>query len=114
MGYDRIVRIVFVTLIVCIAGCAAAPKERYNTDEVKSAPETALPSGYGILVVDSAPWCNMMVDGRPRGPTPARLQLEAGKHEVLLSNDEFKIRHSFSVDVEAGRTVTRRISFGGP
>jgi hypothetical protein len=69
------------------------------------------PQGEGMLVVASSPWCNVSVDGQPRGTTPLSLKLKAGPHAVVLSNPEFHISRTLSVEVQPGQTVRKSLDF---
>ncbi len=63
------------------------------------------------LVLASSPWCNVNIDGADKGPTPVRLTLHAGKHMVVLTNPEFKINRSLSVQINPGETVRKKLDF---
>ncbi|MDB4970463.1 MAG: Protein kinase [Myxococcales bacterium] len=80
-----------------------------------SASGTALPpakrDGEGTLVIASSPWCNVSVDGQPRGTTPLNLKLKAGAHEIVLANPEFKIKRSLAIDIEPNQTVRKSLDF---
>jgi hypothetical protein len=86
---------------------AAAPREQAAPVEL---PPPA-PAGDGTLVLASSPWCNVTVDGVFHGTTPLTLKLAAGAHTVVLSNPEFHIRRTLSVDVEEGRTLRKMLDF---
>ena len=64
--------------------------------------------GSGTLRINSRPWSQVFVDGRLIGNTPQmNISLSAGRHQVTLVNPDFNIRHTISVNVVAGETVTR-------
>ncbi len=67
--------------------------------------------GEGTLVVASSPWCNVAVDGQPRGTTPVSVKLKAGEHEVVLTNAEFHIRRALSVEIEPNQVVRKKLDF---
>ncbi len=53
------------------------------------------------------PWAEVFVDGRRIGLTPMRpIPLSAGKHSVLLKNDELKRSRRLSVVVPSGKQAT--------
>ncbi len=72
---------------------------RKATREVASRSKNA-----GILMINSKPPCNIVVDGRSTGKkTPApRLSLSAGKHTITLVNRTYRIKKSFKVTIRAG------------
>jgi len=74
-------------------------------------PAAGASGGAGRLVLDSKPWCQVAIDGEPRGPTPLVLELPAGPHRVVLSNEEFHIDRSAVIVVEPNQTVKRRFDF---
>jgi serine/threonine-protein kinase len=69
-------------------------------------PPAPQPVGSGKLNVGaSGGWCNITVDGTPRGATPvAGIQLSAGPHRVTCSPPEGKPQ-SATVDVPTGGTA---------
>ena len=58
----------------------------------------------GILMINSKPPCDIVVDGHSTGKkTPApRLSLSAGKHTITLVNRTYNIKKSFKVTIRAG------------
>ena len=56
----------------------------------------------------SKPWTNISVDGKDTGlHTPqTKIKLGAGSHRITLTNPQFNIKETFSVDVKAGETET--------
>jgi hypothetical protein len=74
-------------------------------------PPAPKPQGEGMLVVASSPWCNVSVDGQPRGTTPLSVKLKAGPHSVALSNPEYHIARTLSVDVQPNQTTRKRLDF---
>jgi serine/threonine protein kinase len=67
--------------------------------------------GDGTFVVASSPWCNVSIDGQPRGTTPLSLKLKAGSHSVTLSNAEFHITRTIAIDVQPNQTVRKSLDF---
>ncbi len=65
-------------------------------------------SGDGTLRVNSRPWTNITVDGKDTGlHTPqAHLKLSPGAHRITLSNPQFHVDQTISVDIRAGGTET--------
>jgi hypothetical protein len=62
----------------------------------------------GTLQVNSRPWSRILVDGQFMGHTPQRaLRLAAGRHRVLLVNDELDMNKFFEITIEPGQVITR-------
>jgi hypothetical protein len=62
----------------------------------------------GTLQVNSRPWARILVDGHFMGHTPQRaLRLPAGRHRVLLVNDQLDMNKFFEIVIEPGEVVTR-------
>lgn len=73
------------------------PKPKPRTGRRPPAVET----GEGVLIVNSAPWGIVYIDGRRRGPTPLRLpRVRAGKHRVKIVNKDFGFTKEVKVDVK--------------
>jgi eukaryotic-like serine/threonine-protein kinase len=64
--------------------------------------------GEGYLRVGSKPWTNITVDGKDTGlHTPqTKIKLTPGSHRVTLTNPQFNIKETFSVEIKAGETET--------
>jgi eukaryotic-like serine/threonine-protein kinase len=62
----------------------------------------------GWLRLGSKPWTNIAVDGKETGlHTPqTKLKLAAGSHRITLTNPQFSIKETFSVEIKAGGTET--------
>jgi hypothetical protein len=65
----------------------------------------------GSLVVGSKPWCEVMIDGVPVGPTPLTVRLASGHHRVRVQNSEFHIEKSVDVNIHAKQTLRQRFDF---
>jgi hypothetical protein len=84
---------------------AAAPRQR------SQAPVARASGGGGILRINSRPWSQIFVDGRPAGNTPQMsLQLAPGKHEVKLVNKPMGMQKKLSVTIAAGKTTTKIVN----
>jgi hypothetical protein len=61
------------------------------------------PRAQGVLILGSKPPCDIAIDGAPTGlHTPQQgIKLSVGRHSVTLSNAEFNIKDTFTVDVKA-------------
>ncbi len=72
---------------------------------------TAAPTGSGNLNVNSIPVSNVIVDGRPLGPTPKmNVTVSAGSHTVVFVHPQHgrKVR---TVTVKPGQTATAAVRF---
>lgn len=62
----------------------------------------------GTLQINSRPWARILIDGQFMGHTPQRaLRLAAGRHRVLLVNDELDMNKYFEITIEPGQVLTR-------
>jgi hypothetical protein len=46
-----------------------------------------------------------------RGQTPLSVKLKAGKHTVVLTNQEFKIRRDLPVQIMPNETLRKKLDF---
>src|SRR5262249_22080546 len=63
----------------------------------------ARPKGQGVLVLGSKPPCDIAIDGSTTGlHTPQKeIKLPVGHHRITLTNAEFGINETFTVDIKA-------------
>ena len=82
-------------------------EEKKPVEKPVQAPEPAA-TGSGFLRIGSKPWTTIALDGKDTGlHTPqTQMKVAAGSHRITLSNPQFKIRQTFSVDIKAGETIT--------
>lgn len=73
-------------------------------------PVAPAPAGQGSLSVSSVPPVNVIVDGRPLGAAPKKLQLPAGNHTVVFVHPTLG-RKSVSVKVEPGKDATASVKY---
>jgi hypothetical protein len=97
------------------APAAAAPaKPVYKPAAAPAAaPAPAAPqaaTGKGELRMNSLPWSNMTVDGKPAGRTGRPIELSAGRHTVVLTTSDGR-RHEETLTVRANKTETRCWNF---
>jgi hypothetical protein len=108
------------------APIAAAPIAARDAQPVKPAVKTAAPNagdgkpalakpavatGTGTLNINSIPVANVVLDGRPIGPTPIMgLAVSPGPHTIVFVHPE-QGRKATSVKVEAGKTATAAVRF---
>jgi hypothetical protein len=101
------------TLVMQPAMRAPAPPMRAPAPAMRapiSAPSAfAAPSGsQASLRLNSRPWSQVFIDGRMIGNTPQlNLPLPAGHHKVKLVNPQLGMSKAFSVDLKAGKVVTK-------
>jgi serine/threonine protein kinase len=79
----------------------------------RSSPRAA-PLGDGKLVLASRPWCEVTIDGGPRGPTPLTVRLGAGRHSVRVTNPAFHVDSTFAIQIRPRQTMRRSLSFATP
>jgi serine/threonine protein kinase len=80
------------------------PEPRHRGSGVRTAPHQPIGSGK-LNVGASGGWCNVTVDGAPRGATPvAGLELSAGTHRVTCTTPDGKV-HDATVSVPVSDTV---------
>jgi eukaryotic-like serine/threonine-protein kinase len=60
----------------------------------------------GELAILVRPWALIWLNGRPRGQTPFRAAVPAGRYQVRIVNDDVGQLETTIVVVEAGRTAT--------
>jgi hypothetical protein len=87
------------------------PSGRPNGAQTTASPTPPQPVGAGKLNVGaSGGWCNVTVDGAPRGATPvAGVELSAGAHRVTCTTAEGKTQ-SASVTVPVDGTARYKFS----
>ena len=61
----------------------------------------------GTLRVNTRPWSQVFIDGKPSGTTPRmNISLAAGPHTLLFVNDEFGVRKTVDVTIVPGKVET--------
>jgi serine/threonine protein kinase len=64
---------------------------------------------YGFVSLNTEPWSNVRIDGRPVGPTPIReLKLPAGPHKLSFENVALKLRVTVHLEVGENKHVQHR------
>ena len=64
-------------------------------------------SKWGYLLINTIPWTKIFVDGQSRGTTPQlKLKLKAGRHKLVLLNNNFSIRKTFWITIRPGKPTT--------
>jgi eukaryotic-like serine/threonine-protein kinase len=96
----------------------AAPSTSVETPRAPAAareePRAAAPAsggGQGTLRINSRPWSQVVIDGRPIGNTPQmNVALPAGTHRVTLVNPEFNLRRNLTITIKPGQVETQIIT----
>ncbi|MGQ0505655.1 MAG: protein kinase domain-containing protein [Myxococcaceae bacterium] len=106
-----------------LAATPEAPRERISPQALTSneevvAPVTARPKpkkkelGDGFLTVRSDPWCDVFIDGQKVGSTPlSRLKVPAGKHTLLLRNEDLALSQKLTIRVAQGAETKKAVIF---
>jgi serine/threonine protein kinase len=64
-------------------------------------------AGIGYLRIGTKPWTKVYIDGRHYGTTPLlKLKLSAGRHRVVLLNNNEGIRKTVYITIRKGATTT--------
>ncbi len=61
----------------------------------------------GWLMLDSYPWTHVSEKGKLLGPTPLRVELPEGVHQLLLENKALGVRRVVKLTVKAGKETAR-------
>ncbi|MBA3461572.1 MAG: protein kinase [Deltaproteobacteria bacterium] len=74
------------------------------------------PTGTGTVEIGAEPWGDIVVDGKPRGRTPATLTLPAGPHtiEVIFGGEDPPRTKTFTFQLGAGATEKKFADFTKP
>jgi hypothetical protein len=89
---------------------APAPAIAPNAPVAPATPAPAAAAGSGTLNINSIPISNVLVDGRPVGPTPRQMSVPAGKHAITFVHPTLG-RKSITVNVNAGKTALAATKF---
>lgn len=77
----------------------------------KPEPVASSGGGTGTLRINSRPWSQVVIDGRPIGSTPQmNVPLSEGTHKVTLINPEFDIKKTLTVKIKAGQIETQIVA----
>jgi hypothetical protein len=73
-------------------------------------------TGTATLKIGAEPWGEIVIDGQPRGRTPAELELPAGKHvvEVIYRGEDPPRTKRFPINLGAGTTEQVQADFTKP
>jgi hypothetical protein len=70
--------------------------------------------GEGTLVLATTPWCEVAIDKVAHGTTPLTTKLAAGNHVLMLTNNEFHVRRTLTVTIEANQVLRKKLDFDTP
>jgi hypothetical protein len=86
-------------------GAAPEPEPAKGADDTPSpASSEHASSGKGTLRVNTRPWSQVFIDGKPYGNTPRmNLPLEAGPHTLTLVNEPFGFRKTVEITITPGQ-----------
>jgi eukaryotic-like serine/threonine-protein kinase len=86
------------------------PRKPHLRPPTKPEAKTA-PAGEGTLRILVDPWAKVTLDGKLLGITPLKpVKVSEGVHELLLENDELKVKQRRKVKVKAGQATEIRVS----
>ena len=95
--------LVVVLLLAIIGGIAFLVSNRKSGGSKLEAVRESIPVVTTALTVESSPQgAEIFIDGAPKGITPVKLEVTAGKHEVKLSLQHYH-EWEASVQVEQGK-----------
>ena len=81
-----------------------------NAPATPATPAPAAAAGSGTLNLNSIPISNVLVNGRPVGPTPRQVPVAAGTHSVTFVHPTLG-RKSMTVNVVPGKTALAAAKF---
>jgi serine/threonine-protein kinase len=74
------------------------------------APRGEAAEAFGFLTIDTTPWSFVSMGGKPLGQTPlVGVKLPVGVHVLSLKSPDTGRETSYTVNIEPGRTVARRV-----
>jgi serine/threonine protein kinase len=91
-------------------GSAAAPRRTRPRPEPPAAKSSPARTAPGLLRLNSRPWSQVSIDGKPVGNTPLmNLSLPAGTHSVRMVNPQFGLTKTIKLQIQPGQTLTKVI-----
>jgi hypothetical protein len=91
-------------------GSAPAGDDAASDGDGLTKRRAAEPEENGFLTIDTMPWAQVSVGGRSLGNTPViKARLPVGRHTLRLRNPEAGITTTYTVDIRANETTTRRL-----
>jgi hypothetical protein len=97
------------------AAAASSPRPSPAAAPAAPPPRPVATSGApGRLLLASQPWAEAIVDGKPQGATPLGLSLPPGSHTVVLVSSQLHQSKTFTIVVNPGETVRKKVSFSDP
>ncbi len=93
------------------ARVAPSPEPREPRAAPEAAPSAPSGGGTGTLRINSRPWSQVVIDGKPIGSTPQmNVTLAEGTHKVTLINPEFDIKKTLTIKIKAGQIETQIVA----
>ncbi|MGQ0508099.1 MAG: serine/threonine protein kinase [Myxococcaceae bacterium] len=75
-------------------------------------PRKPQPAQTGVLTLDTVPWTNVFMNGKPLGTTPlVGVSLPAGKQQFHLVNESKSLDTVVEIVIPAGDAVTKKLHF---
>jgi hypothetical protein len=88
---------------------ASANKAKSLGRKEVAEPQTSVVE-YGYISLDTTPWSLVSTGGKSLGQTPILgVKIPTGTHVLTLRNPDLGIETQYSVTIEAGKTLARRI-----
>ena len=108
-------RLLFLSFAFVLAmSCKAHTPESAPEAAAEKAPEAPAPKagvasppmaeGEGELRLNTLPWSDMVIDGKPAGRSGNAIRLKAGVHTVALTTGDGKT-HVMKVEIQSGKVL---------
>jgi len=86
---------------------AASPADVPEDGGAESRDKPALVKSTGFLKVGARPWMKITIDGQDYGSTPnPKIQLAPGRHKLTLSNPQFDVNFSQTIEIRPNEPTT--------
>ena len=93
-------------LLSLLMGLTVACKAHAPDPAPPDTPAPGLEDGWGELRMNSLPWANLVIDGKPEGRSGKPIHLPAGVHNLALITTDGR-RHKMSITIESGQVLQR-------
>jgi hypothetical protein len=71
-------------------------------------PGGSQPIARGTLIVSSEPWAEVVIDDRPRRKTPMQLDLDPGRHTIVVDVSGDPAQHRATIEIASGKRTKCR------
>ena len=85
------------------ADAATADTQVDAPDNTKTADRVPKSAKKAKLTIRVRPWASISIDGKNFGQTPQTIELDRGKHRIVLTNDGINRVERFSLNLKAGQ-----------